>query len=94
MATHRPPPECKRTTPPYPVLLPRLGWHAYWRAKLHFATLRNSVTNTNGYRYSYSNSNSHSNSYCYRDSYVYAGCHANCYSYTDGYAPTIAHTQI
>ena len=55
--------------------------------------MRNSVTNTDGYCYSYSNSNSRSNSYSYCDSHVHTGCHANCYSYADGYTPTNADTQ-
>ena len=48
--------ECRRTTPPLPVLLQRLGWRGDWRTKLHPAAVRNADANTHGLakRYTYS----------------------------------------
>jgi hypothetical protein len=86
----------------YPVLLQRLGWCSYWRAKLHLATLRNAVTNTYGDcdRDSYCNSNRDSDAYldantdadAYSHGYGYGYGYG--YSYSHGYSYSYSHANI
>jgi len=80
----------------YPVLLQRLGWCSYWRAKLHLATLRHAVTNTYGDcdRDSYCNSTRDSDAYLDANTDADAYSHGDVYSHSYGYSYSYSYANI